>query len=981
MHTMFRYMFISVVFLLFSFMPTYTFQLHCKSESEKDVGAETDLTEENRFQGDFDRSANHPFIFSEFEPLPSPERFDFFPDRLTRERGLLTHKSETAPTTYQLNRVMYQIIDDFLINSDTFGGSEQSYAAVARDAAGNFVIAWEDYRSGHSDIYFQRCDSSGNPLGSNFKVNDDNGSASQYNPAIAMDRSGNFVLTWIDGRNGNYDIYAQRYDSSGCALAYNFKVNDDTNFTKQVANAVAMTGSGSFAIVWQDYRNGNYDIYAQRYDSSGGSLGSNSKVNDDTGSAQQFWPDIAMDVSGNFAVTWLDYRDDYNEIYLQRYDSGGNPLGSNFKVNWTAGRIGKRYPAIAMDHSGNFVVTWQDHKPGMDHYSDVYAQRYDSQGNPIDSNLKVNDVSDSAYYYDILDIAMDSSGTFVITWTDSRNGSHDIYAQIYNSSGNPIGSNFKVNDDSGFFSQGEPSIATDPCGNFVILWQDYRLGTYDIYAQRYNSYGNSLGYNFKVSHDVATTHQHEPAIAVNGSKKFIVTWEDRRNGNADIYARRYDPSGNPLSSDFKVNDDAKSTDHFLPDIGMDASGNFVIIWTDTRNGNHDIYAQRYDSSGSPLDSNFKVNVNSNSTFQWVTAIAMDSSGAFVIAWEDDHNGDPDIYFQRYSSSGTPLDSNFKANDDAGSREQLFPDIAIHGSGDFVITWHDYRSGNPDIYGQSYNSSGQALGSNFKVNDDAGFASQYYPAVVMDDLGNFTITWQDYRNGKYAIYAQRYDPYGNPLGSNFKVSDDYGTDSQFYPNIASDSYGNFVIVWQDFRNGIFNSDIYAQRYDASGNPVGGNYLVPNTQYAFFHQEDPAVAANNSFIYFTWADNRRAKGLDVYAKIVDWNWTKVREEQETSHPDSFELSNNYPNPFNPTTTISFSLKAKASELSQPIHTTLTICNILGQKVRTLVNDKRLPGVYKVVWDGKDSSGHEVASGIYFYQLKTKNFISSKKMVLLR
>ncbi|MCJ7497260.1 MAG: ABC transporter substrate-binding protein, partial [candidate division Zixibacteria bacterium] len=330
---------------------------------------------------------------------------------------------------------MYQIIDDFLINSDTFGGSEQSYAAVARDAAGNFVIAWEDYRSGHSDIYFQRCDSYGNPLGSNFKVNDDNGSASQYNPAIAMDRSGNFVLTWIDGRNGNYDIYAQRYDSSGCALDYNFKVNDDANFTKQVANAVAMTGSGSFAIVWQDYRNGNYDIYAQRYDSSGGSLGSNSKVNDDTGSAQQFWPDIAMDVSGNFAVTWLDYRDDYNEIYLQRYDSGGNPLGSNFKVNWTAGSIGKRYPAIAMDHSGNFVVTWQDHKPGMDHYSDVYAQRYDSQGNPIDSNLKVNDVSDSAYYYDILDIAMDSSGTFVITWTDRRDGSHDIYAQIYNSGG------------------------------------------------------------------------------------------------------------------------------------------------------------------------------------------------------------------------------------------------------------------------------------------------------------------------------------------------------------------------------------------------------------------------------------------------------------------------------------------------------------------------------------------------------------------
>jgi hypothetical protein len=216
-----------------------------------------------------------------------------------------------------------------------------------------------------------------------------------------------------------------------------------------------------------------------------------------------------------------------------------------------------------------------------------------------------------------------------------------------------------------------------------------------------------------------------------------------------------------------------------------------------------------------------------------------------------------------------------------------------------------------------------------------------------------------------------------------VNDDVGSAWQWFPDIAMDGSGNFVIAWQDARNG--NWDIYAQRYDSSGNPVGSNYMVNNSQYASFVQLYPAVAANSSYIYFTWQDNRRGKGWDIYAKVVDWNWsgTGVEEEQDVSLPNSFELSQNYPNPFNPTTTISFFLSCKLQDASckTPIRTTLSIYNILGQKVITLVDEDKLPGEYKVIWDGKDDSGEEIASGIYFYQLKTKDFTQTKKMLLLR
>ena len=89
---------------------------------------------------------------------------------------------------------------------------------------------------------------------------------------------------------------------------------------------------------------------------------------------------------------------------------------------------------------------------------------------------------------------------------------------------------------------------------------------------------------------------------------------------------------------------------------------------------------------------------------------------------------------------------------------------------------------------------------------------------------------------------------------------------------------------------------------------------------------------------------------------------------------ELFQNYPNPFNPVTTIEFTIKKTGM-------VELRIYNVLGQRIKTLVKEKKLPGKYKIVWDGKNDRGGKVASGMYFYQFKIDSYVSSKKMVLLR
>ncbi|MFQ6091784.1 MAG: FlgD immunoglobulin-like domain containing protein, partial [bacterium] len=98
-----------------------------------------------------------------------------------------------------------------------------------------------------------------------------------------------------------------------------------------------------------------------------------------------------------------------------------------------------------------------------------------------------------------------------------------------------------------------------------------------------------------------------------------------------------------------------------------------------------------------------------------------------------------------------------------------------------------------------------------------------------------------------------------------------------------------------------------------------------------------------------------------------------------PTEYDLLQNYPNPFNPNTQISFQLPVVSGQ--SPPHTTLKIFNLIGQEVQTLLDEVKEPGYYTVIWDGRDSSGREVASGIYFYRLTAGTFTASKPMVLLK
>ncbi|HAB53531.1 MAG: hypothetical protein A3K31_06260 [Ignavibacteria bacterium RIFOXYA12_FULL_35_25] len=484
---------------------------------------------------------------------------------------------------------------------------------------------------------------------------------------------------------------------------------------------------------------------------------------------------------------------------------------------------------------------------------------------------------------------------------------------------------------------------------------------------------NILTDDFLVNEDttIANIEHKYPSIAMDGTGNFVIAWMDYRSGNNDIYFQRYSSNGTVLGVNTKVNDDAGTAGQAYPSIAMDGIGNFVIAWIDARNSSDDIYYQRYNSIGIAQGVNAKANDDAGTAYQEYPSITMDGSGNFIIAWEDFRNGNWNIYYQRYNSIGITQGVNVKANDDLGTTSQYAPSIALDGIGNFVIAWHDYRNNNYDIYYQRYNSIGIAQGVNTKVNDDAEANGQYDASIAMDDVGNFVIAWDDNRNNNYDIYYQRYNSIGIAQGINTKVNNDTGTDGQYYPSIAMDGVGNFVIVWLDNRYVLYKPDVIGQRFYSNGSPWGINYRI--VADGINHGETfPVVVANANQIIFSWMDNRRTMLWDIYGKVVGWNWDGVTSVLSAKKiPIEFALEQNYPNPFNPSTVIKFGIPERTNVL-------IKIYDLLGNEVTALLNQEMDAGWYELEF--QSALGNKpLASGIYFYQLKAGNFVQTRKMIL--
>lgn len=454
---------------------------------------------------------------------------------------------------------------------------------------------------------------------------------------------------------------------------------------------------------------------------------------------------------GGFVVVWISFDASDPGVFGQRYDAAGNPLqrddgnggweNDEFRVS-TSTTADWSAPSVTTLTDGGFVVTWHSSSGGVSG-NDIYGRRFDASGNPV---------------------------------------------QREDENGNIVNNEFLINTET-WNHQETPDITALADGGFLVTWMSlgHDMSDRGIYGQRFDSLGNAVqrddgndgleNNEFQIDSDVNNS-QLTPVIAALADGGFVVAWESYTQDGSGygVYGQRFDASDNPFqrsdgnggleNDEFLINTET-AVHQYQPSITALNDGGFVVAWLSysLETNSNDIYGQRFDASGNPVqrsgsngvleNDEFLINTETNGSQSSpdITALA---DGGFVVTWvSNDQDGSSyNIHGQRFGADGNPV----QRDDGTGGLEnnellintytfnyQFHPAITALADGGFIITWSSLSQDGEGfgVYGQRFDSSGVVTGGEFPVNtttpgdqnlsDVAGFTSLNSAPIAASDF--------------------------------------------------------------------------------------------------------------------------------------------------------------------------------------------------------------------------------------------------------
>jgi hypothetical protein len=719
---------------------------------------------------------------------------------------------------------------------------------------------------------------------------------------IASDTRVSFYASWIDS-------IISGGGGSG-AIGPEFLVNETTD-GDQHHSSVALDADGDFAIAWTSYGNdgggngygggvgGEEGVFVRRYDRSGEAVGGEFVASTYRSGNQQF-PRVAMDADGDFVVAWESFQDvdagtlqptSYG-IYLQRYVRNelvgtstfygpNGELGAETPVN-TFKDGEQRFASIALDNEGDMVIVWSG--AGPTDTSGVYMRRLEKAEDETGPWITDVLIEIDGEYEDVIpggtvplagstepadlvflfgeDVVHDQIGGFnsvtnPLNWIVTRNGIQVPNAvvgvtyglSLRGASGGPTSDAYEA----------IVSLDADPA---VPGRQPLETGLYTI----------TLRDNVEDLYENALDGNYDGTPGGAFSRSFFVGFGSGATGNPPL------PPGTPVDPDdpdYPGDDQPINVAQFLTQdqvaMSMNDAGDYVVVWTTYLQdvlGN--VVGRVFNNFGQPIGPEFLLS-QTTAGAQSMPQVAMDPLGNFVATWAGNGSGDEaGIFARRFDFTGLAVGNEFRVNTFT-PRVQDEPTIAIDADGDFVIAWTSYgQDADKDgVVARRFSRSGDPLSDEFAVNTRAA-DRQEKPDIAMDVDGDFVVVWNSYGQdgSSWGVYGQRFTESGVKAGNEFRVNSTTG-ERQLGARVAMDNVGNFTVVWQSYVNASTGFDIYAQRYNANGGGVGGEFQVNQNGQRW--QTDPDVAmSGDGKIYFTWNSvGQDGSGGGIYARMLNAN----------------------------------------------------------------------------------------------------------------
>lgn len=444
-----------------------------------------------------------------------------------------------------------------------------------------------------------------------------------------------------------------------------------------------------------------------------------------------------------------------------------------------------------------------------------------------------------------------------------------------------------------------------------------------------------------------------PAITVDGAGGVIVTWHESAPAGLDVYAQRITAAGDTVWGATGTAVCDLPGDQEYPQIVEDGVGGAFLAWNDRRSPGYGLYAQRLDSSGQALwdmHGNVLCTAFSEKTYP---KIVTDAAGGVIVAWLDNRGYNKDIYAQRISADGDTLWPAAGAPICTEGTYQREVAVIPDGEGGAIVAWEDIRLGGTAVYAQRVDATGAVLWEEDGVLVGHSETCDYvHPRLASDGRAGAVVTWRDNSlSSDYGyIYAQRVTAGGEVVATELKWHD------------AVLNGSSVTVVWE--LSAIDDSARFAvlRSHGAGGTP----------------EQLPADGIERDGPLFRFTDRGSNPG-ETYRYRVDilegsTRRTLFETEWVTVPPVPLVLHQNHPNPFNPSTVITY-------ELPERCRAVLTVFTVRGRPVARLVDRDQEHGRHEVRWDGRDCRGNMLPSGVYWYRLSAGKAAVSKKMALIR
>ncbi|TWU56569.1 Cadherin domain protein [Rubripirellula tenax] len=454
---------------------------------------------------------------------------------------------------------------------------------------------------------------------------------------------------------------------------------------------------------------------------------------------------------------------------------------SEFRVNTTTGSVQETsgqdrgsQQSVAVADDGSYVVVWSSLNQDGDGWG-VFAKRFDSSGTALTGDITVADLPANNQKWARVGTADD--GSFVVTWTltNALDVPQDVYARRFDANGDAIGTNFVVNTTTGGI-QSNSSIAVNGSGTFIVAWEGNGVGDNDgIFYRRFNANGTAIdGTEVRANFD-NIGDENEASVAINDSGQFAITWESA----GEIYLRQFTAGGTPIPPTSDILVDSTAAAAMGSTVEIDSLGRTVVLYR--TNGfaglGAGVWGRAFHADGTERLGLFQVSNQSFSSDNTQPSIAMADNGDFIVVYHGDDNGDGNgssVKFRRYDADTGAIATASQVNIST-TGDQQFSSVAMLDMDNFVVTWsgNGTQSGNTDTSGvfarqfhleaptldlDSNNSSG-ATGINFSrtfFNGGGAVSVADTDATIIDSdsthLQSLTIRITDRQNGASEVLA-------------------------------------------------------------------------------------------------------------------------------------------------------------------------------------------------------------------------------------